>query len=281
MRFFQCLLLVHAQSTRRTPSPRYGHCSFAIYERMFILGGETLQGTLSDELFDFSPHNASWSWSIIPGGPPGIEGHACNVVNNRAMLVTGGNTANGPSNQIWVLQFDQGLPAKWSKGPEMPEAVRWHTATLHGPHPEVGLTTTLVLYGGSLGRSCQENLTDAVISISVADSLGGFKGQWQAQNTTGASPGPQMGHVTVNDPRGPPFLYVIGGQTDNYCKQSGFKNDVHALNIESWQWTSISPVGTPPTKCYGHTAWYSPYAGGSVQLTGGTCGAACGSIHHT
>ena len=42
------------------------------------------------------------------------------------------------------------------------------------------------------------------------------------------------------------------------------------------------PSGTPPTRRYGHTAWSTPYAPdeGGFQITGGTCGTACGACGH-
>lgn len=79
-----------------------------------------------------------------------------------------------------------------------------------------------------------------------------------------------------------PLRYVIGGQRDNYCSQDGFSNDVFALDTHNWSWTRVFPSGTPPTRRYGHTAWSTPFAPdeGGFQITGGTCGTACGACGH-
>lgn len=210
------------------------------------------------------------------------------------LIVTGGNTPdecpaavkNCPTNRTWVLSLTQQPSAAlaWTHGPRMPEAVRRHTVTLvedAAPTAANQRPSLLVVIAGSHGPSCEENLTAMVASIPVGS--GEFQGGWTVQRTGGEALEPRMGHVAVSPP-GSGAVVVIGGQQDNFCAESGFSNDVHALDTLTWTWTRLTPAGVPPRPRYGHTAWWlsdaAAPAGGGVQITGGTCGTACGACLH-
>ena len=133
--------------------------------------------------------------------------------------------------------------------------------------------------GGSAGRicrpSCNEDLTDAVVTATV--KAGTFSSVWETQTTTGTGPGPRMGHVAViaEAPAGAigvgtnvDAMYVIAGQTCNTCTDC-YQNDVHYLDLAHWTWTKLNPTGTLPRKRYGPTGWWNAHQGG-VQITGGT-----------
>jgi hypothetical protein len=50
-------------------------------------------------------------------------GHGCTALGRSRLLVTGGNTAAGPTNKTWVLKFTQpGELPMWEDGPELPES---------------------------------------------------------------------------------------------------------------------------------------------------------------
>ena len=196
------------------------------------------------------------------------------------MYVTGGNVAHtggsSVTNKTWLLDLSDTASPKWTRGPELPTAVRRHTAVLSGAE--------LVLMGGSRGPSCQENLTDAVL---VATTNGGRLSAWAQVSTAGTGPGPRMGHIAVlqqqqqqqQQPDSSRQMYVIAGQTSNNCSASGFRNDAYVLDLQTRTWNAVTTAGTAPRRRYGPTGWWNAALGG-VQITGGTCGAACGACGH-
>jgi hypothetical protein len=59
------------------PVARYGHCAAVLDGRMYMLGGAPINGSLSNELWLFTPSPSSGSWSRVSTrghAPPPIEG---------------------------------------------------------------------------------------------------------------------------------------------------------------------------------------------------------------
>eukprot|EP01047_Picozoa_sp_COSAG01_P053520 COSAG01_NODE_5746_length_4061_cov_324.385411_5_plen_360_part_00 len=269
-----------------TPKGRYGHCIFAVgRDKMYVLGGRTHNSSSSsDELLVFDLPTRVWTRlndQTTGDAPPGIEGQTC-TPDGSHVYVAGGNLAGGPTSRTWVLNLTVAHRPRWTAGPGLPIAVRRHTAVL--------ASARLVLFGGSRGPSCQEELTDAVVLAGAA--YGTFTSGFATQRTIGAPPAPRMGHVAVvtintrNEMPGRPaqagaIMYVVAGQTSNNCSAAGFQNDVHVLDLSTWRWRKLRPEGVPPARRYGATGWWNTHDGGSVQITGGTCGKVCGVCGHT
>ena len=133
----------------------------------------------------------------------------------------------------------------------------------------------LVLYGGSHGPSCQENLTDAVVVATIGSD--GAISRWKQQQTSGSSPAARMGHVSVLNPTSH-LMYVVAGQTCNNCSDC-YQNDAHVLDLQAWRWSKVITTGTPPRARYGPSGWWNSVDSG-VQITGGTCGETCGACGH-
>ncbi len=259
------------------PKARYGHCAFVVGGKLYALGGAPFQTQgLSNELMVFDPAVGGRGWALLNDAatgspPPGIEGHAC-TPHSTLVYVTGGNLANtaaGVTNRTWILDLSDAASPSWTRGPELTFPVRRHTAVLSG--------TELVLMGGSRGPSCQENLTDAVLIATTSGS--GLSG-WIEVPTTGNGPGPRMGHIAVlQQPHLLRRMYVVAGQTSNNCSASGYQNDVHVLDLQTRAWSVVTAAGKAPRRRYGPTGWWNAARSG-VQITGGTCGAACGACGH-
>jgi hypothetical protein len=262
-----------------TPLGRYGHCTFVVAGKMYALGGKPSgSASLSDQLMSFDPSSGKWTLlnaAASGAAPSAIDGQACTPGPSSFVYVTGGSTSGGITNKTWILDLTSPSAPIWTTGPELPTAVRRHTAVLEG--------TTLVLFAGSRGPSCKEHLTDAVVVASV--SGGKFTSSWKTQLTDGASPGPRMGHVAVltsqpevaGRPVDVSVMYVIAGQTCNDCSDC-YQNDAHFLDLTIWTWTRIKKIkGPPPRSRYGATGWWNGVAGG-VQITGGTCGKAVSRV---
>jgi hypothetical protein len=60
------------------PVARYGHCAAVLDGRMYVLGGAPINGSLSGELWSFTPSLSSGSWTQVSTrgqAPPPIEGN--------------------------------------------------------------------------------------------------------------------------------------------------------------------------------------------------------------
>jgi len=96
-----------------------------------------------------------------------------------------------------------------------------------------------------------------------------------------------MVHTAVmtkpNSPR-KTWMLIFSGERSNYCcsnPQGGncYTNDIWALETATCTWVKrrlSAASGAPPRPRYGPTAWRNTHLG-AVQITGGTCGAACGA----
>jgi hypothetical protein len=261
------------------PKGRYGHCTFVVGGKMYLLGGAPFNSTsLSDELVAFDPTTKEWTrlnTAATGDAPPGIEGQTCTPHTHLPLVyVTGGNMANAAApkgdvtNKTYVLDLSSSAAPKWKAGPPLTAAVRRHTAVLSG--------SELVLMGGSHGPSCQENLTDAV-SVATLTATGGLS-DWAERATSGSGPAPRMGHVAVLQPK-TQRMYVVAGQTSNNCSAEGYQNDAYVLDLNTYAWAPVTATGSAPRKRYGPSGWWNALSGG-VQITGGTCGEACGACGH-
>ena len=277
------------------PAPRYGHCAFAVNSTMYALGGATIKGPLSAELLRFDEATRSWASVKAAGAGPGaIEGQACTAAPDpggsgaTVVYVTGGNTAAGntagPSSKSFALTFAVGESSVvWQALPPMPIAVRRHVAVLDRFGAKMKGRSRLIVFGGSRGPSCHENLTNTLMHFEPGANIA--TGKWTTVGESGESPPPMMGHAAMISPPakdGKRYMYVLSGTTANNCSESGFTNDAWALDTALFRWQKLDTSSSvaPPRKRYGATGWWDP-AANAPQITGGTCGSACGACGHT
>ena len=275
------------------PAPRYGHCAFAVNNTMYALGGATIKGPLSAELLRFDEATRSWALVKAAGAGPGaIEGQACTAAPDpggsgaTVVYVTGGNTAAGntagPSSKSFALTFAGESSILWQALPSMPVAVRRHVAVLDRFGAKTKDRSRLIVFGGSRGPSCHENLTNTLMHFEPGANIAA--GKWTTVGVAGESPPPMMGHAAMISPpakNGKRYMYVLSGTTANNCSESGFTNNAYALDTTLFRWQKLDTSSSvAPRKRYGATGWWDP-AANAPQITGGTCGSACGACGHT
>ncbi|CAH1263598.1 FBXO42 [Branchiostoma lanceolatum] len=76
--------------------------------------------------------------------------------------------------------------------------------------------------------------------------------KWEVQSTTFSGPNPEarMGHTATYDPV-VKCVYVFGGS-----KNKRWFSDVHVLDVQTWQWSSIEAKGDAPTRSYHSSTLY-------------------------
>jgi hypothetical protein len=232
------------------PTQRSGHTAIydPVRDRMVVFGG----------FGDAYPHSVNdvWAlslsespaWSVLsPTGstPTGRYGHTAiyDPVRDRMVVFGGGG------NDVWALSL-AGSPA-WSEltpAGTPPTGRFWHTAIYDPVHDR------MVVFGGVGGGG---GLND-VWALSLAGSPA-----WSELSPAGPPQSARYLHTAIYDPVRDRMV-VFGGD------HSGDPNDVWALTLSgSPAWSELTPVGTPPTGRYGHTAIYDPVRDRMVVFGGG------------
>ena len=72
-------------------------------------------------------------------------------------------------------------------------------------------------------------------------------GKWFPKTTGGDIPIAREGAsaAVVED-----TLYLMCGRCSNYWEDKELMSDIYALDLNSWNWTKLTPTGSPPFKCF-------------------------------
>ena len=103
------------------PSPRVGHSLCAYNGDLILFGGASYEEGFSNELWRYSLANNSWenctskTKSKVSGDtdtskllfPEPRYEHSCQIVNEKFMLIIGGNGNGGLLNDVWVLDLGE------------------------------------------------------------------------------------------------------------------------------------------------------------------------------
>ena len=84
--------------------------------------------------------------------------------------------------------------------------------------------------------------------------------RWSPKKTYGAEPSYLFGSSAIVHEGN---MLLFGG---GYTIRGDYRRDLHALNLESWRWSKLSPRGTPPPGCIYASTWLH---GGKVYFFGG------------
>lgn len=227
-------------------SPRWGQAG--IYDPLrdrFVVYGGYLGTYLSDVLAD--PYSGSQMWdSLVTAGtrPPGRVGHAAayDPVRDR-MLVFGGLTASGASNEVWALALGDSVPT-WSNllpaGPG--PAGRFMPTMTYDPAGD-----RMVVFGGTSYDPSQKYHGE-VWTLSLGPSPAWTKLVADSVSIPGRE-GPTAVYDAVNA-----RLVVYGGATS-----TSLYGDVRALPLTGPPvWQQLAASGTQPGGAYDHQAIYDP-----------------------
>jgi N-acetylneuraminic acid mutarotase len=226
--------------TGMPPPARYEHTAVwdPITSQLLVFGGYDGTGLLND-LWAYRPGNNSWV--LLPpngGAPPARWEHAAVWdPTTSQMLVFGGTTANGYSNDLWAYR-----PGNNSWVPLMPSTMlppsRWGHTAVWDPN-----ASQMLVFGG--GDTSTSRLNDLWAYQPGSTS-------WVQVMPSGAPPSGRTDHTAVWQP-GASQMLVFGGAT-----ASGFLNDF-------WAYSGISSPTATPTATATPTTTRTPTA--TVTLT--------------
>ncbi|EGG20260.1 RING zinc finger-containing protein [Cavenderia fasciculata] len=224
------------------PSARHGHTATLVEDgetpKIMIFGGKNNKKSLND-LFCLSLPTMSWStFHFDKVQPDSRAAHTCTFVpaipgktaSNRMILFAGFHS-HKYLNSLYSLEFPR----------LQNDTIRWIKPTTRGSTPSVRSghsmsliskeSGILVLFGGFDGK---RSLNDVhTLNCSSSDVL-----EWNKVQTSGISPVARHGHtaVVVNSR----YLVIHGG-----CSETTFLNDVHILDLTTWNWTQPHVAGIP------------------------------------
>ncbi|CAM9257232.1 unnamed protein product, partial [Sphacelaria rigidula] len=189
-----------------------------------------------------------------PSQVPGKRsGHSFTIVGSTGYLFGGVPQARppGPTNEMFKLDMSNPGEFYWQKvkTPGRCPAARWHHAVA------VRSPTTLVLFGGFRSSSIRFN------DLWLLDT----KGDKWSQPPPGITEEAEDGVITFKkswkgcpDPRGSHSgnlignsLIVFGGYGGPGFSRRDF-NDVHVLDMSTWEWVEIEATGEQPEPRSGH-----------------------------
>ncbi|KXS09853.1 hypothetical protein M427DRAFT_63392, partial [Gonapodya prolifera JEL478] len=235
---------------------------------------------LLDDVWLFSFERGAWTNLTAPASaehehetsrPPPTHNHAT-VWWRTSLIIFGGATRDGYSNDVWELCFD-GL-ADDSETFNRPYWKFWQPSSDHAtPSPRAGHTAVphgdlMIIFGGS--QSHPPYATDPPY-LNDTWALDVSTRTWRQITTTGPIPPPRNWHsasiVLLAQPDGTDafVMVVFGGywwdpttRTEHYLddcwslslpprRDAGSSDPASAPNSNSWEWRQLSSQSTDPT----------------------------------
>ena len=215
-------------------------------------------------IFTSEVSGQTWLQMTPTGGPPTPRGSFGSAVFDPAtdrMMVFGGGTSSGNTNEVWVLTSADGLwgTPQWIKlspagDPSygLPAPRKNHSA-VYDPS-----SNRMIVFDGC-SASCGSFLEDVWV-LTNADGIGGTPA-WIELFPSGGPPGGRSGQAAVYDP-GTNSMIIFGGDSSTSGNPPTY-SDVWVLSNANGlggtpTWTELSPTGGPPAGQAYDGAVYDP-----------------------
>lgn len=197
--------------------------------------------------FQQRPAEMEWSQPRCIGDlPTKRSGHSFTIVKNGMAYLFGGVDSRrppGPNNELFKLDMSNTKVFYWTKvltsssASPLPSPARGAagtTAALAGPearwkHSATAISDTHILIFGGY-RSSTQRLNDMWVLDTAKD-------KWSQPAAGRTEPSPRGAHAAALVGR---KLYVFGGYGGEGFARQDF-NDLHALDLETWEWKLVHP----------------------------------------
>lgn len=222
--------LTEVASTQQTPSARKHHGMVTLGNSLYVFGGVS---SLSDELWSWDSPDGNFNlvssarrglWgTLLPGmsssSPEARQLHAMTSVGNRILLLHGGRTMAGLSNEMWHYDSQAG---RWY----LYQGIAGKQPSAREGHAMTAVNLTVYLFGGNTVEGSSE-LSDELFSYSIPD------GVWTNLNnvSSGIFPGARQGHRMTSIAN---MLYLFMGRME-----SGLSADVYSYNTNTREWRNL------------------------------------------
>jgi Zinc finger, C3HC4 type (RING finger)/Galactose oxidase, central domain/Kelch motif len=238
------------------PSPRWGHRSAAIGERLYVFGGTGVK--LSGDLFECNTTTGVWR-RLDTGGsaPPGRFMHEMVAVGGNRLLVFGGRGNAG--HKLNDLRVYDAAKRRWVKaggdGDKCPSSRAGHSMNVARLPRHAGDEEVLFLFGGHGTRKkcCADTY------LLELDAM-----RWRKMSSKGDVPHGRVGHAAAVV--GGTRVYVFGG----FDGHTRYFNDLHVFDLATLRWSAVAARGPAPEARSGHAM----IAVGTLLLVVGGCSGA-------
>ena len=151
------------------PSARYGHAMATVSDtRVLLFGGETADGYSLDEAWIFEWLYAEWT-QLTAGKsgawPSARSGHTMVAVSDTRVLLFGGKTASGCSDELWSLDVPRN---SWTQLTTGEPGVRPTLTARYGHTMATVSATRVILFGGK--RMSDFSPSDELFSLEFLDT---------------------------------------------------------------------------------------------------------------
>jgi Galactose oxidase, central domain/Kelch motif len=203
-------------------------------DRMVVFGGAPGRFTAAtNDVWALDLGSMTWTpWAPAGAGPGARRGHSATLdpMRDRMIVLGGGATSSGASNEVWALSLDGSAWAPLSPAGIAPEPRRGHSAVYDSNGDR------LIVFGGR--SSSGSPLADVWIL-----SLGSEPPAWLSLAPTGAPPSGRWGQVAVFDAAND-RLVIQGGLTTE-----GPSSEAWALALgPNPAWSPVPTATIPPPR---------------------------------
>eukprot|EP01080_Neovahlkampfia_damariscottae_P012532 gene12532-6354_t len=226
--------------------PIRNHTTISYKEFLVIYGGR-INGKQSRQMYLLNMNKMEWIKPTVLGSPP-ARGHHSAILYNNKMIIFGGIDSNSRSLcDAHVFDFST---YTWftinTTGSTLPTSRHQHSSILY--------KDSMIVFGGT--ESVSKTFFNDVYELTLANE----QYKWNSIETKGDIPSGRSLHCSIlkND-----LMIIFGGK---YGDESGFLNDMYALNPNNWTWMRIDLVGDVPQGVYG-ARWIK--RGDSLTVFGG------------
>jgi len=209
------------------PGERHSFSFSSADGKYFMIGG-TVRNVTYPNVSVFE--NGVWTERPAEQNAPIRWGHSAVVKDDHLIIIFGGITIGGVSNETWIYNTNTNQWVNQPVSGAVPIARSNHTATLVG--------NNMYIIGG-------ENVANVTDDVHVLNT---DTWEWRRIEAIGQIPQPKKRHTTllVND-----SLYVFGG----WCfGVSQHLNDLDILKLSNHEWKHIDQFGPVPSPRAGHVA---------------------------
>ncbi|CAM6083880.1 unnamed protein product [Calypogeia fissa] len=219
----------------RLPSARSNHAAVSSGGNVYVIGGESVDGHLSDvqafnvdrfswkEIYSGSPDDSEKSGPLTAQGPRLLSPFAA-VWKGRLILV--GCEESAPNDSPVRVHTFEPINGTWTaqnpKG-DIPEARLGYRI--------VQVQSMLVMFGG---EDPSGRIVDDVFVLNLE------KMTWTLLQTTGVKPAPRRYHAMAC--YGAQYIWVYGGKS-----YATYYNDIYCLDLKQLMWTNVKARGAVPT----------------------------------
>eukprot|EP01091_Cochliopodium_minus_P011563 TRINITY_DN3311_c0_g2_i2.p1 TRINITY_DN3311_c0_g2~~TRINITY_DN3311_c0_g2_i2.p1 ORF type:complete len:925 (-),score=275.28 TRINITY_DN3311_c0_g2_i2:403-3177(-) len=155
------------QSLGSLPTPRSYHTATLFNDQMIIFGGVCEDNQIFDTIHCLNLKTNMWSqYGMLNAGPNACYGHT-SVIHDNSLVIYGGVTERGPTNHIYIFNFESN---KWNKGSAYNKVIRSDVME-NSLHCAVLMNNTKIFIFG--GMNSKENITN---NLTVFYHLENMKG---------------------------------------------------------------------------------------------------------